>query len=286
MSDAFEVVVNQRTYLVAEARTGRCLGGVGGNYYRSFVFPLYTPAGLTVLREFPFDHPFHNGLFVAQSPVVVGGRQGNFWATPPLRGPDDRLGAHMGRVATAGEPEVAPHARGVRFVFESTWLDEDGRAMIDERRTVDFRAEDDATVCDVASEKIARYGPAEYPRTKFGSIGIRVEPRLLPAAGGAVLADAGRRGPADVAHEQDSDYVAYENDRPGPFGVLMSILDPGVRGPWFIRDYGMAMYNPTWRGCVRRGQGESWTVRLRVVAYDGPLTEQRARRWRQSAPPG
>ena len=87
MSHPFEVVVNQRTHLAVHSGSGRCLGGVGANFCRNFVFPLYTPRGLTVLREFPFDHPFHNGLFVAQHPVRVAGRQGNLWAAPPLRGP-------------------------------------------------------------------------------------------------------------------------------------------------------------------------------------------------------
>ena len=35
-----------------------------------------------------------------------------------------------------------------------------------------------------------------------------------------------------------------------------------------------------WRSGLRSARGESWTIRLRVVAYDGPLTDRRARRWR------
>jgi len=296
MSEGFDVIVNQRTHLAVDRGTGRCLGGLGSNFYRSYVFPLYTPGGLTVVREFPFDHPFHNGVFVAQHPVLVGGREGNFWAAPPLRGKDDPLGAHMGRAESPAGPGAAPHARGVKFTLESVWLDENDQPLIDEIRTVDLWSAEDATVCDVTSEKVARYGPAEYPQTKFGSIGIRVESRLLPAVGGAILADGGRRGTAEVVHEQDSDFVAYEGLQPrqagpggpdqpggaGRFGVCMSILDPGVRGPWFIRDYGMALYNPTWRGPLTTGPGESWRIRLRVVAYDGALTEQRARRWREA----
>ena len=46
----FQVRVNERTHMVVEAATGRCLGAVGANYYSTWVFPLYTPAGLTVVR--------------------------------------------------------------------------------------------------------------------------------------------------------------------------------------------------------------------------------------------
>jgi len=281
MTGRYKVLSNQRTQLVVDGRTGRCLGGVGSNFYRIYVFPLYTPAGLTVIREFPFDHPFHNGLYVGQHPVIVAGRTGNFWAAPPLRGKDDHLGAHIGRLEVASEPETSPYEEGVRFVFRAVWLDENDRPMLNEVRTVDLRSAEDATICDVASEKAARYGDVEYPQTKFGSIGIRVEPRLLPSAGGVIRADSGRMGTAETVHERDSDFVAYENELSGSgrFGVFMTALDPGRRGPWFIRDYGIALYNPTWRETIRTPQGESWTVALRVVAYDGPLDDERARRW-------
>ena len=140
---------------------------------------------------------------------------------------------------------------------------------------------EDATVCDMSSQKIASYGAVEYPQTKFGSIGIRVEPRLLPVMGGVILADNNRRGGVKVVHESESDFVAYENHLPGhgQFGVMMHILDADIRGPWFIRDYGMALFNPTWTQSISVAEGECWTVSLRVVAYDGELTDERAQAW-------
>ena len=60
----FEIRLNARTRMVVESSTGRCLGGVGSNAQRSWVFPLYTPGGQTVIQEYAFDHPFHNGFFV------------------------------------------------------------------------------------------------------------------------------------------------------------------------------------------------------------------------------
>ena len=59
---------DQFGYLVFEETTGRCLGGFGANYYRAWVYPLCTPRGLTVIQEFPFDHPFHNGCLLYTSP--------------------------------------------------------------------------------------------------------------------------------------------------------------------------------------------------------------------------
>ena len=244
-------------------------------------FPFYTPAGLTVVQEFAFDHPFHNGIFVGQGPVQVGDREAGFWASPPRRSWTDKVFEKLGRMDTQKDIDIILHADGVQFVQKVVWRDENEEPLIDEIRTVNLYALADATVCDMTSEKIAAYGAVIYPQTKFGSIGIRVEPRLLPVMGGIVLADNGRSGGVDVVHEGESDFVAYQNalSGHGAFGIFMSILNEGIRGPWFIRDYGMALYNPTWTGSVSTPEGESWKVSLRVIAYDGELTSSRAENW-------
>ncbi len=292
----FEVKVNAKTHLVIESNTGRCLGGVGANFYRPFVFPLYTPAGHTVIQEFAFDHPFHNGVFVGQGPVSVTGaidsstpiseetgqkREANFWAAPPRRSFTDKIFTNLGRMDTQKEIDIMPHADGVKFIQNVIWRDANEKPLIEETRTVNLSALCDATVCDMTSEKVAAYGDATYPQTKYGSIGIRVEPRLLPVMGGVILGDNNRAGDAEVVHESDSDFVAYQNrlSGHGHFGIWMTILNEGIRGPWFIRDYGMALYNPTWRDAISTPAGKSWTISLRIVAYDGGLTTARTARW-------
>ena len=46
-----------------------------------------------------------------------------------------------------------------------------------------------------------------------------------------------------------------------------------------VAGYGMAMYNPTWDKTIGLAAGESWTVTLRAVAYDGALTNERMTAW-------
>jgi len=278
---------DQFGYLIQESGTGRCLGGLGANYYRPWVFPLYTPLGMTVLQEFPCDHPFHNGFFVGQGPIVRGDRDAGFWAAPPFRRPGEPLFTNLGRMDCATAADVTPLVSGVQFELRIVWRDADEEPLLDEIRTIKFYALEDATVCDMVSEKIANYGALTYPKTKFGSIGIRVEPRLLPVAGGVVLADD-RRGSAEVAIDQECRFVAFENRLPAGshFGVAMMILDDNALGPWFIRDYGLAFYNPTRNQSIVTPAGRSWTSGLRVIAYDGALTESRADRWRALGSPG
>ncbi|MEV0459755.1 DUF6807 family protein [Catellatospora methionotrophica] len=277
----FTVVENKQNHYVMDVATQRWLGGFAVSHYRPWVFPLYTPSGITVLQESPPDHPFHSGFFVGQSPVLAGGRSANFWATPPDRVADDPLQKAVGRMSAEGPLVVEPHEHGVRFELPLVWRDEDERPVLDELRRVDFHVGDGATLCDMTSVKTAAYGPVTLAATKFGSIGMRVEPRLLPDFGGVVIGDAGRRGRSDDLHEQPSAYVAYENELTGhgAYGVLMTPLAGSAPGVWFIRDYGMAMYDATRHDDVVLDAGGSWTVGLRVAAYDRPLTDERARHW-------
>jgi hypothetical protein len=272
---------DQFGFLVREEQGGRFLGGFGSNYYRPWVFPLYTPRGLTVIQEFPYDHPFHNGFWVAQGPVLFQGREVHFWPAPPERRPGEKLFAHMGRIESLGLPEVNTHAQGVGFRLRACWRDSEGNPVLDEERSVDFFGLEDATICEMRSTQRAAYGALEYAPTKFGSIGVRVEPRLTPDLGGEVITSEGQRGNADVAIDQRCSYVAYEN-RLGAgdhWGILLAPPHGEAAAPWFVRDYGLAFASPTRHESVTIGAGESWNVGLRAVAYDGPLTAERAQRW-------
>ncbi len=187
MKSPFEVKINTKTHLVVQSDTRLCLGGVGANFYRPFVFPFYTLAGYIVVQEFAFDHPFHKGIFVGQGPIQVGKRESGFWASPPGRSFTDRVFEKMGRMDPQKDIDITLHSNGVQFVQNVIWRDENADPLIDEIRNVNFYRLADATVCDMTSEKIAFYGFATYSQTKFGGIGIRVEPRLLRVMGVNVL---------------------------------------------------------------------------------------------------
>jgi hypothetical protein len=231
---------------------GHCLAGIGQNYYRAWLYPLYTPNGLCVLQAFPFDHPFHNGCFVGQNPVRIGGRQANFWAVPPQRDMDDELFAHVGRVQ--GDFSATSTETAARIAMRNVWRDERGEPVLDEERTYEIFVEGNTTVCVVTSRKIAAYGELDFPASKFGGIAVRVDARLLPVSGGSII---GR-------HEAASPFVAYENGAAG-FGVRLVASNAGV--PWFVRDYGLAVHNPTWQRGLHLAQGEAWEISLRLLAY-------------------
>jgi hypothetical protein len=276
---------DQFGFMVQNEQTGRWLGGFGANYYRAWVYPLLTPKGLTVIQEFPYDHPFHNGLWVAQGPIQFEGDGGpetvHFWPAPPEQRPGESLFTHMGRMESLGRPTVESDECGVTFTLHSRWRTGKGTPVLEETRTVHLYEVEDATVCDVTTIQEAAYGTLHYGATKFGAICIRTDPRLTTGLGATIIADGGRRGKAEVALQKANAYVAYEsapNSSNEGFGVLLAV--PGERPvEWFIRDYGLAAYNPMFEQPRTVARGNSLTVHLRVVAYDNQLTDARAQRW-------
>jgi len=272
---AFEIRAGAQARLAFERERGRCLGGIGWNWYRPWLYPLYTPGGEAVLQEFPFDHPFHNACFVGQHPVRFPGGEANFWAAPPWRSPEDEIFVRVGRMETDPAIGEEAHAAGVRFTVRCVWRDEKGAPVLNEERRFCLALEEDAVICDVASRKVAAYCALEFPATKFGGIGVRVDPRLAPDYGAAVVAEGGRGG-ARLAHDRQSRFVAFESGGEPRFGLLLIGDDPALA--WFVRDYGLAVWNPTRGRTVSLARGEAWQTALRLVAYDGSLDENRAAR--------
>lgn len=277
----YEVKVNAQTHMVYDKVAKRFLGGIGSNYYRTYVFPLYTPSGQTVLQEFAFDHPFHNAFFVGQHPIMKSGQETNFWMAPPRRDYDPNY-RNLGRVDAPATPLKEITETSAKFVLNNVWRDENEQPVLDETREVGFYSIEDAVVCEMSTTKKASYGDLALPQTKFGNIGVRIEPRILPVMGGEILADNGRRGNEDTIMGSDSDYIAYENSKAGPdtFGIFITALTPKAKGPWFVRDYGLTTLNLTLKESIQIHKGEEITVALRVIAYDGALTEERAERWK------
>ena len=278
--------------MVMETASGRLLGGVGHNDLRSWCYPLNTPRGLGVTQEYAFDHAFHNGVFVAQARVVRGGVLSNFWVVhPDWRSPDSHVYNHLGQIRYRERADITPLESGFRFTYHSTWNGCDGAPVLDEVRHFDLYAAADATICDLISRKTAAYGELRFEANKHGSLGVRVQPQLLPPFGGEMVAGTGtgteiHRGLADeVAFGKERDFVAYEAEPAGlgRFGVCLLVLDNTASdrrtGPWFVRDYGMAMFNATMDDDVLVAEGDAWETALRVAAYDGAVSVERARTW-------
>ncbi len=268
------------THLVVDRAAQIPVGGFGAGYYRPWVFPFYTPAGKNVIQAYPFDHPFHNGIFVGANPVYVDGRQANFWAVPPRRKEQDAVFHHVGRMDRADVPWIRVYTHGVQFVQYSIWRDEQGQPVLDEVRTVTLGVLGDVHLCDVTTCMSAVYGDLQFPATKFGILCVRVEPRLVPACGGRIQADGAREGQQGI-HGIPGRYVVMHNPvwGNGPYGVLMSDPEPEERDPWCVGAYGIVSRNPVLWQERSVPRGTDWCCSLRVIAFDGAFRDDRIGDW-------
>lgn len=251
------------THLVVDRTAQIPVGGFGAGYYRPWVFPFYTPAGKNVIQAYPFDHPFHNGIFVGANPVYVQGRQANFWAVPPRRKAQDAVFHHVGRMDRADVPRVQVFSRGVRFVQHSIWRDEQDQPVLDEVRTITLGVLGDVHLCDMTTCLSAAYGDLHFPATKFGILCVRLEPRLVPACEGHIRADSAREGRERI-HGTPVRYLAMHN----PVWQQWAVWDPG--GQSGTRVPGSLVCGRIWHCQPESGvaAGTGRTRRHRLVPLD------------------
>jgi hypothetical protein len=85
-----------------------------------YIFPVYTPAGVAMLDDFPQDHWHHRGLFWAWPVVEVSGKRYDLWMNMTVK---DR---------EAGAPVTRANAAQAIMEAQSNW-EVDGKAMVRER---------------------------------------------------------------------------------------------------------------------------------------------------------
>lgn len=239
----------------------RLLGGYSANGLRSYVFPLYSPAGILVLQESPPDHPHHQGVWVG---LEINGH--DLW-NAGSRG----LPGHRQEAAPA-LPQLQPDigADGVRFAHEVHWRTEDGGELLRERRTVRFWAGETYTAVEWAS---TFYRPTEgvhLGQTKEAGIGLRVPPHWETVHGGQIRNAWGDTGEAG-AFNKPSPWINIEGRAAGNevAGLLFAPLPESEPCSWFTRDYGVHVYNPARHRAIELVPSQSLTWTVQVIAYDG-----------------
>ena len=175
--------------------------------------------------------------------------------------------------------------------------------MFDEVRTIDLYEGEDAIFCDIHSNRIANYAPLRFPRCKHGTIGVRLNPQLLNLFGGDFTRWSDgprggfRSGPFSDRY-QTADFLFAEANPKGAlgrYGIGFAPLAAGLQDwfdPWYkeaawsVRNHGVVLLNPrVTNDDLELEVGESWSMGLRVVAYDGKVSEKRLRAWRGDALP-
>ena len=235
---------------------GRPLGALSTSWFRGYVFPLLTPAGVNVLDECPPDHPHHQGIMVGQD--LVNGL--NFWAAG-FRGFPQNCQLEFACTVDCS-------ASGVVFDAQFLWRTSSYQTVLREQRVIRFAVMEDITMVDVTTTWFADYGDLYFGTTKEGGLGMRVSWPLLPAMGGVIRASNGGTGEAEV-FDHKADWLEVRGQAGGREASAIMMPHPSQPSiPWFSRNYGLHLYSPRRHEPLRLPAGASTTMRVGFAAAD------------------
>jgi hypothetical protein len=242
----------------------RLLGGYSANDLRTYVFPIYTPAGTLVVQEAPPDHPHHQGLWIG---LEVNGH--DIWNAGSRGLPRCRQEAVPALASL--KPETSTD--GARFAHQVNWLTADGNVLLYETRTVSLRASQSLTIVEWTSTFSHPTQTVCLGQTKESGIGLRVPPHWETVHGGQIRNAWGDSGEAGV-FDTDSPWINIEGRATGDgvAGLLFAPAPGSESCPWFTRDYGVHVYNPARHRSIDLEPNQQLTWAVQLIAYDGHRT--------------
>ena len=251
---------------------------------RPYLFPVYTPGGFAVTSECPADHPHHNSFWIASDHVdcwmpAADGRTEqytyNFYVDETFQG---RAPGRIVQVEARGEA-VSRDGFRVRQTMEwrgpIEWAAPEGRLAARERRVTTLKLVDSAYVIDVESTLSAADWDLSLGPTRHAYFNLRVAESIAVTSGGKVVDDRGGSGGGAVSGP-GARWVHYSGPVGGGNWAGMALFpDPRYhRDPfWFVSDWGVMTVGPFRLEQRHVKQGESMTLRYRVIVHDGKLDQ-------------
>ena len=270
--------------------------------FRSYMYPLYSPAGVSLTTEYPVDHPHHNSIVVSADVFFV--------KLPPLAPEMSPLteeatynlyvnnvfqGRAPGRiwVADTESEEISESHLRVTQSIEWQGPEEWGappavpgpfgrRVLAMETRTYDIYPGKVANIVDLRTELSPTDWDITIGPTRHAFITVRAEDKLRPINGGRLVDSEGREG-EDAIIGNVADWLDMSG--PASYGKRAGIAlmpHPSASGnpygsgkdiPWYAGSYGTMLINPFQAepGVINRGERVSLGVR--ILAHDGDAVE-------------
>jgi hypothetical protein len=194
-----------------------------------YIFPVYTPSGLSILDDFPRDHWHHRGLFWSWPVVEVGGKKYDIWMNFTAKHRPDK------------PPKTAATARSARLDVQDFWQIEGGRDIVKENvRLTALPTADNARELEVEltwealKEPVTLAGSEEKGKS-YGGFSARFAPRenTVVRADGQVLTKD-----EDLVGHQWAELEAVYGGRKAALRITSDDRNPGVPLQWCLRNYG------------------------------------------------
>ncbi len=229
-----------------------------------YFFPVYTPAGVSLLDDFPQDHFHHRGLFWSWPIVETGGKTYDIWMNFTARPRQEKM------------PVVAANDKEARLTGDNFWV-ADGRDIVKEHvalrvlpvqgttRTLDLELTWEATTAPVTLQGSAEAGKS------YGGLSARFAPRTgtIVRADGETLTRDEDRNPRKWAELE----AVYDGKR-AVLRITPDEKNPGAPHQWCLRNYGFIGASfPGRSDAVDRyilQPGKPLTLKFRVSVSDLP----------------
>ncbi|MGE3830270.1 MAG: PmoA family protein [Parvibaculaceae bacterium] len=251
--------------------------------HRSYIFPLYTPAGFLVTTEAPADHPHHSSCWVAadhvhcKMPAAAGRFEDytyNFYLNETFQGraPGTILQTGVKGRPTGGESFEITQQLEWRGPIE--WAAPSGRIALKETRTTHIALDGSAYVIDIATALSAGDWDFTIGPTRHALFNVRLAEGIAATSGGAVRDDRGKTGSAITG--EGARWIDYS----GPVGGGNSAGITVFAAPrtaqdetWFVTDWGVVTVGPFRNRACEVRKGETATLRYRILVHDGVMDD-------------
>lgn len=218
---------------------GIIVAGVNLGYYRPWIYPLCTPSGLNVLREFPPDHGFHNGAFFGHYPVLHDENEHNFWGAPPFRYEDDEIARNVGRLESSVIKTSCSDTL-VSFQINCDWITDNKKLICREIRSINVSSRMKSTKIEIKSQ-ITNLGSSDllFRKSKCSGHAYRLASQVTDGIDRSLTLN-GCPSSVQEVHERN----AYRNC----IGISTDLISISLRASdncdYFVRDYGLVSANP------------------------------------------
>lgn len=260
-------------------RDGRPVLGLTQGAFRSYLFPVFTPAGFAVTSESPADHPHHHSVWVGADHVnlhVPAEQRAevysyNFYVNDVFQG------RAPGRILQTGlegreDGDAMLLTQQLRWLGPREWGAPDGRHVLDETRVIRVRhlAAHRAFQLEITSSLAAPAWPVSIGPTRHAWFNARVGPGMAPIHGGRSRVAA--PGAARLAWHACTGPVGGDHVA----GLAMTAWPAASVNDWYASPWGVMTANPCLNRALRIEPGDAaLTLAARLLVYDGQPDDDR-----------
>jgi len=193
-----------------------------------YIYPLYTPSGVSMLDDFPQDHLHHRGLFWAWPVVEVGGKTYDEWMNMTVK--DTELGP--ARTAITGR-DATLEARGAWVIGSNPVVQEHVRLTVSRSQGTSRELEVELTL-QATDSPVTLRGSREAAKS-YGGFSARFAARegtILRADGETLSKDE------DLTPRRWAELEGIYGGRKAVLRITPDPRDAGAPYQWCLRNYG------------------------------------------------